>query len=178
MPRDIRQMPRCVLCSWGMKRKSEKGKIMHSRKRTGWLWLLSALWMALIFCMSAMPGDVSGAQSGGLVQLLAACLKPILIIEEGMMHALETLLRKGAHMAEYAVLFLLLRAALGSGGSRRPGLKALLLTLAYAATDEFHQRFVPGRGPSVIDVAIDGCGALIAWGAAAIRQRIFARRTP
>ena len=34
-----------------------------------------------------------------------------------------------------------------------------LLAILYAASDEFHQSFVPGRGPSVIDVGIDAIGA-------------------
>ena len=40
---------------------------------------------------------------------------------------------------------------------------AWLMTVAYASTDEFHQSFVSGRGPSAIDVFVfDGMGALIA----------------
>ncbi|MOA68833.1 VanZ like family protein [compost metagenome] len=36
----------------------------------------------------------------------------------------------------------------------------------YAASDEWHQSFVPNRGPAVMDVAIDSMGAL--FGVAAI----------
>ncbi len=32
------------------------------------------------------------------------------------------------------------------------------LSLCYAASDEFHQLFVPGRGGSIRDVAIDAIG--------------------
>ena len=40
---------------------------------------------------------------------------------------------------------------------------AWLIAVLYAATDEYHQSFVAGRGPSVIDVFVfDGLGALIA----------------
>ena len=33
-----------------------------------------------------------------------------------------------------------------------------MLSLGYAASDEFHQLFVPGRGGSIRDVAIDAIG--------------------
>jgi VanZ family protein len=39
---------------------------------------------------------------------------------------------------------------------------ALGFTVLYAMTDEFHQGFVAGRHPSLVDVGIDATGALIA----------------
>jgi VanZ family protein len=39
------------------------------------------------------------------------------------------------------------------------------MALAYAASDEFHQSFVPGRNSSIVDVLIfDNIGALILLG--------------
>ena len=128
-------------------------------------WGLCAAWMAVIFFMSAMPGEVSGEQSGTLVNLLLGAIEAVGISQESVNPALlELLLRKGAHMAEYAVLFLLLFRALRLSGVRRPGLTALLLSAAYAATDEFHQMFSEGRGPSPVDVLIDIAGAGGGWG--------------
>ena len=60
-------------------------------------------------------------------------------------------LRKLAHVAEYAVLGALLARAL-------PELAALWAGIAYAASDEVHQSFVPGRFGSLLDVAIDAHG--------------------
>ena len=37
----------------------------------------------------------------------------------------------------------------------------MVLTAAYAATDEFHQSFTSGRHSSPVDVAIDTVGALL-----------------
>jgi VanZ family protein len=43
--------------------------------------------------------------------------------------------------------------------STRSALIAFLLSSVYAMTDEFHQSFVPSRGPSMIDVGIYSAGA-------------------
>ena len=138
-------------------------------------WLGALVWMGVIFLMSAMPGDVSGAQSGRLAQLLLSAVSCLLGEDAASgipMDAIHLLLRKGAHMAEYAVLYLLLHRALRLSGAGRPAACALLLCAAYAATDEWHQRFVPGRGPSPADVAIDTAGAaLAALTAGALRRR-------
>ena len=39
-------------------------------------------------------------------------------------------------------------------------LRALLAATVYAASDEIHQAFVPGRGSAVTDVLLDSAGAL------------------
>jgi VanZ family protein len=99
-------------------------------------WLPIVLWAALIFALSSIPSLGTGLGTWDLV------------------------LRKCAHMTEYAVLaFLLMRAI----GREAP---ALLIGVLYAASDEFHQAFVRGRHASPIDVAIDTVGlllGLLAW---------------
>jgi VanZ family protein len=66
--------------------------------------------------------------------------------------AWDEVLRKGAHLAEYAVLGVLLMRALGRQ------MPALVAGIAYAVTDEVHQHFVSGRHASPFDVAFDACG--------------------
>ena len=127
-------------------------------------WLYCAMWMGFIFIISATPGDVSSEESGFIVSLLTGI---VAMFSGGHAAALdlsllELLVRKGAHMTEYAVLFLLYRRALNLSGAHRPGIIALLLCIAYAATDEFHQLFVDGRGGSPVDVLIDTAGAALA----------------
>ena len=53
---------------------------------------------------------------------------------------------------------------------------SLAFTVAYAASDEFHQSFTAGRHPSLVDVGIDSVGALIALLALVAWLRIRARR--
>lgn len=85
--------------------------------------------------------------------------------------AVEQVSDKTLHAAAYFVFGLLcLRATHGGIGPLRcrPTLVALVLALAYAALDEWHQSFVPGRVPSALDWVADGVGiglALALWSA-------------
>lgn len=66
------------------------------------------------------------------------------------------------HMAVYVPLGFLLCMALVMSGLRRYGFViALILTIIYGMTDEFHQSFVPGRHASFGDVIADSVGALL-----------------
>ena len=77
--------------------------------------------------------------------------------------SIEFYVRKAAHMTEYAILGLLsfafYRGILKK--EKRQFLAALLTAAVYAATDEFHQYFIPGRSAEVMDVCIDTLGASI-----------------
>jgi len=73
------------------------------------------------------------------------------------------LFRKLAHMTEYAIFAMLIY---GSGREDDPfrwvpqrALWSVIIAGVCSATDEFHQSFVPGRGPAVVDCAIDTTGA-------------------
>jgi len=95
------------------------------------LWGPVVLWAALIFGLSAVPN--LGTDLG----------------------TWDTVLRKCAHVSEYAVLALLLYRALGRE------LPAFLVGLAYAVTDEIHQEFVRGRHASPFDVSMDAAGLVL-----------------
>ena len=94
-------------------------------------WLPVVLWAAVIFAFSSVPS--LGTDLG----------------------TWDLILRKCAHLTEYAILGALLARA-----TRSPGL-ALLLGGLYAVTDEVHQTFVEGRVGAPLDVAIDTIGALV-----------------
>jgi VanZ family protein len=95
------------------------------------VWLPVVVWAAVIFTFSSIPSLSTGLGTW------------------------DTILRKGAHLTEYAVLGGLLYRALG-----RKAL-ALAVGIAYAATDELHQYFVRGRHASPVDVAIDAVGIAV-----------------
>jgi VanZ family protein len=91
---------------------------------------------------------------------------------------LHTLIRKLAHLTEYAIFGLLLYGCLNRGRSSvwrvRTALWCIAIAAAYSLTDEFHQWFVPGRGPSLIDCGIDALGASLGMLVLYARSRFFA----
>ena len=113
-------------------------------------------WAAVIFAFSAQPDLPHVPQS-----------------------LLDLLVRKGAHMTEYAILAVLLYRALVPAvvreGPSAP-LLAWLLAVAYAMSDEVHQSFVPGRTAAVLDVGIDATGALLGLIALHLVHRVRHRR--
>lgn len=84
-----------------------------------------------------------------------------------------------AHGISYAVLAALYVRALAGGDLREMSFRlvplALVLAVFYGVTDEFHQSFVPGRNPSLSDIAADAVGGLVGATAAAMAGRILRR---
>lgn len=64
--------------------------------------------------------------------------------------------KKIAHVAEYAILYALIYRA-----TNKNFIIAYILTVLFAATDEFHQTFVPGRTGTPLDLGFDSSGANI-----------------
>jgi VanZ family protein len=94
-------------------------------------WAPVVLWAAIIFVLSSIPDLGTGLGTW------------------------DTVLRKLAHTAEYAILGgLILRAV-------RSAPAAILLASAYAVTDEVHQTFVTGRHGSPLDWLVDTAGAIL-----------------
>ena len=73
---------------------------------------------------------------------------------------------KHVHVLAYAGLALVLVRALSGGRwagvTPATALQAALMTIAYGATDEWHQSFVPGRDADVRDLVADAVGAALA----------------
>ena len=124
-------------------------------------WLPVLVWMAVIF--TASSDAHSYEHSSRIIAPLLHWLFPH--ISDNTVDWTVFIARKCAHLAEYAVLALLLWRALRRPQKDRPrpwnwleaGM-ALLIVAIYAATDEFHQMFVPTRTPTVHDVVIDTLG--------------------
>lgn len=74
---------------------------------------------------------------------------------------LNFLIRKAAHITEYFILFMLLYYAFKKAFYKNLKIKAAIITILYACTDEFHQLFIPGREGKVRDVLIDSIGVFI-----------------
>jgi len=114
-------------------------------------WLPVIVWMGVIFTFSSIPDLKSGLKE-------------------------DFILRKIAHILEFAILtFLLFRAISVQDGPASGGNKviiySLIIALFYAFSDEFHQSFVGGRQCSFRDVGIDSIGILITASLCYIKNR-------
>ena len=115
-------------------------------------WLPVALWGLVIFMMST--STFSALNTSRFIEPMMRWIFPLASTET--ISVLHALIRKSAHFTEYGVLFwLLLRGPMRG----RPYL-ALTVCVVYAFLDEGHQILVPGRTPSLYDVALDSTGAL------------------
>jgi VanZ family protein len=125
-------------------------------------WLPAALWMGFIFYVSAQERP-PGASQPAVVNVLG-------------------------HFAEFALLAALMTwAQLFSGWWKKRFPLVLTLALAgavvYAASDEYHQGFVPTRDAALYDFAVDALGAVAAvvamwlWARGLLSRRARYRRT-
>ncbi len=122
--------------------------------RSLWLWAPAVAYMTLIFVVS----------SGTSVSLPANASDKIV------------------HVAEYALLAVLLTRGLVGGLPARidlwTALVAIGATVAYGASDEWHQSFVVGRNADRFDLIADAVGAVVgaaacwAWGTIWIRADV------
>ena len=132
-------------------------------------WLPAILIMLVIFNFSSKPAKVSGENSLWIADYVMTLYEKISdqYVEEDLrteqLLILDHYIRKTAHVIEYAILSaaiclpLWIRRLKG----RRLWFLVVLATAAYAASDEFHQRFVPGRSGELKDVLIDTFGAML-----------------
>lgn len=112
------------------------------------------IWMIFIFIMSNQNGTDSSNQSNFIVEIIIKVIK----IDS---HILSFLIRKAAHMSEYAILLALIYYGFNKNNYLHIYLNSLLITFIYACSDEFHQLFISGRSGQFRDVLIDTSGGLI-----------------
>ncbi|ENZ03739.1 VanZ family protein [Clostridium thermobutyricum] len=131
---------------------------MYKKNRIIFSWILLVIWMIFIFYMSAQPADISNSQSGFVIKLLQS----IGIDSSGNnIGLLTTIVRKGAHFSEYAILGLLSYNVMKNYFTKkRARIVAVLIVFFYACSDEFHQLFVSGRAGKITDVIIDTSGGI------------------
>jgi VanZ family protein len=117
------------------------------------------LWLAIMLVGST--DLMSGEQTSRLLIPFLRWLKPD--ISWATISHIHLLVRKAAHVTEYAILTgLLFRALRGVfAGFWNRAAVAFAPALIFAAADEYHQSFVPSRTSSVRDVFIDYAGALL-----------------
>ncbi len=134
------------------------------------LWILIFVWMITIFMFSAQNGDESSELSQGFLRTFILRFTPDNISED-IVNMMEYIIRKCAHMTEYAVFGILvfyqikLYRLFEKEWNRI--VMAVICVMIYASTDEIHQLFVGGRSGRFTDVLIDTAGGFIGIMAAA-----------
>lgn len=133
------------------------------------IWIPAIVMAMVIFGFSKQDGEESSGLSYKAADMILTVCDKAGIVDyndnnrDSMIEAVQFPIRKAAHMTEYAVLSVLVMLALivdGIKGIRLPVIAAII-AVAFAATDELHQRYVPGRYGCVRDVLIDAAGSII-----------------
>ncbi|OQA23140.1 MAG: VanZ like family protein [Chloroflexi bacterium ADurb.Bin360] len=145
-------MPKKDMPDYGIPRDNRRTTINTKLHPPAWLraWGPALVWMGILFYLSSR-------------QHLPQPPDPLL----------NTIIRKGGHMVAFALLALFYRRGLRHENVLGTALicGAWLLTALYAASDEFHQGFTPGREPTVMDWCIDMTGATLALALQTLWQR-------
>ncbi len=126
------------------------------------------VWMIIIFMFSARNADVS-SQDSSRVGMLAGQIffrdfnDWDLQEQVAFAQKIDHPVRKTAHATEYAILGMLLFGAAYQTREQRRRTAVLSWGIGtfYAATDEIHQIFVPGRSGQITDVVIDSSGVAV-----------------
>ena len=159
------------------KKSVQKGNLQEDGRKLFWIrgifLAITLSWMIVIFSFSAQPADDSGKTSQGVGAFLAEFFVPgyedwSTQRQEAFVEKIDHPVRKAGHLTEYAALGTLVTGTVLSFGLRgkRAALTAEGIGVLYAASDEFHQLFVPGRGSQVTDVLIDASGFAVGVAAA------------
>lgn len=123
--------------------------------------------MIWIFSTDAFSGTGTSRLLGPVLELL------IPWAEADELTVAHAVVRKMAHVAEYAVLGVLVLRALDEPGRAqgRIVLGTISLCAVYAMTDEYHQTYVASRVGAVSDVLLDTGGATLGTVAASWFRR-------
>lgn len=128
-------------------------------------WISVLIWMGVIYNFSAQNAEESSNLSQGISKILYNLISslPRVELEPSLFHSL---LRQTAHFLVFFVLALLLINAFRISGFNfnRSTLYTLIIAVIYAALDEYHQSFVPGRTAELKDVLTDSLGIIAGIG--------------
>ena len=124
--------------------------------------ILIIAWMTLVFYFSNQISDESSKLSGEITQ---AILNFFNILEGKTLEqqsAIETIIRKLAHYSIYTIggILILSHVNLYKISANKKVIVSQLIGTLYAATDEIHQLFVPGRSGETRDVCLDSLGVI------------------
>ena len=129
-----------------------------STKINPWVWV--AAWMGVIFFFST---DLfSGPQTSRVIGPFLKWFVPD--VSDETIRDIQLVIRKAAHVLEYAILSILSCRALAKHTTPLPWVvlgQAVLIASTYAVLDEWHQSWTAERFGSPLDVVIDSVGATV-----------------
>ena len=125
--------------------------------------------MVMIFRFSAQTAVVSSDLSQTLTEKIVHSINYRLGMDwtpaEQALRVMtfEYYVRKLAHFGEFLLLAVTLVIPLYVHGVRKARLffLTMLICALYALSDEYHQSFIEGRSPQILDTAVDCCGSLV-----------------
>lgn len=132
--------------------------------------IILVCWMGLIFFLSAQNAEQSSAVSGGLIATVVEKVYPEFesltdYEQDEIISSFQHVVRKSAHFCIYMGLgffaFLTFVSYVNLKFKTRI-FWMLFISILYAASDEIHQNFVPGRSMELRDFLIDSCGVVTA----------------
>lgn len=122
------------------------------------------LWMIFIFSASTDAGSADHTRPlvGSIIRRLLPTLTNY--VSPKILDRIDWNIRKVAHISEYALLATFAFRAVGFGKTTFGGRNVVwpfLISVSYAASDEYHQSFIPTRGAAAADVTFDTFGVTI-----------------
>lgn len=134
------------------------------------IFTLTLGWMALIYGFSAQNAAESGGLSALIAEPVTQAIMKLRDLPEAEYDALymqvDSIIRVMAHFTEYAILGILMTVLCRMLHWRGLWIPWVICTV-FAATDEWHQSYSPGRAAEVKDVVIDSagvvCGIILLW---------------
>lgn len=123
--------------------------------------IITLIWMVVIFMFSNSPKDESTELSDSFIDNTIVQVVKMFDKKAKTKKIIETFsgpVRKLAHFTEYLILGVLMFLTFKSYGIEEYSF-VVIACILYAATDEMHQYFVPGRACKILDVIIDSLGS-------------------
>lgn len=136
----------------------ENNQVKHYPLKIFLTWFLVILWMALIFIMSHQTQETTDAMSQGTAETVLSIFNPG--YDDAALSEATQIIQNIGHAFLYLILAMLVSWAFGSLNivDFKNALLAFLVCALYAASDEWHQAFVPGRISQFSDFLIDLTG--------------------
>jgi VanZ family protein len=127
---------------------------------------LQRWWPALLWALVISAFSTGAFTSDSTSRIIVPILRWFLPhASQQTLFLIHYLIRKTGHVTEYFILSLLVLRGIRAGkrGVHLAwALAAIAVVGCYAALDEFHQSFVPGRTAAVADVLLDTAGGIAA----------------